>query len=61
MPESKPDPLTQEELEEKLESGESLEGVKVGDIDFSNHSFEKTPDFTGAVFIGETNLQKLNF
>jgi hypothetical protein len=61
MPESNPEPLTQEELEEKLKNGESLAELRIGDVDFTNRSFDKTPDFSGSVFTGLARFRRTKF
>lgn len=45
-------PLTKEELLSKLDTGESLEGVEIGDVNFTDHRFENEPNFSGAIFQG---------
>ena len=54
-------PISQEELERKLEDGESLEGVVIGDADFSKRTFKKTLNFSGAVIQGTLKFWKSNF
>lgn len=56
-----PEPLTQQELEKKLANSESLQGVEIGNVDFSNHCFEKEPNFSGAVFTGRADFDSTHF
>jgi hypothetical protein len=56
-----PEPLTKEEVLAKLEKGESLRGVEIGDVDFSGHSFDREPNFTKAIFTGKANFQEARF
>ena len=61
MPESNPEPQTQEELKEKLKNGESLAELRIGDVDFTNRSFDKIPDFSGEVFTGLARFRRTKF
>ena len=51
-------PITQDELERKLNDGESLKGVVIGDADFSNREFNNTLNFSGAVIQGTLKFWK---
>lgn len=54
-------PLNQKEVEEMLERGDSFEGVEIGDVDFSDHTFENHVNFLGAKFIGTVNFYTATF
>jgi very-short-patch-repair endonuclease len=43
-------------LLEKLQAGDSLSGLKVGDVDFSKKEFKDKADFSGVIFSGATNF-----
>ena len=53
--------INQKELLSKLARGESLEGVEIGDVDFSEYAFKKEMNFTGAKFIGKAVFHKTQF
>jgi len=61
MPEEKPEPIDQAELERRLQAGESLEGIEIGDLDFKGREFDYIPNFDWAIFTGKTNFQKAKF
>ncbi len=53
----KPSNLTDvEKLLEKLQAGDSLSGLKVGDVDFSKKEFKDKVDFSGVIFTGATSF-----
>ena len=56
-------PLTQQELRSKLDRGDSLKSVEIGDVDFTDHRFEIEVNFAGAQFSGKdgVNFHKTQF
>jgi uncharacterized protein YjbI with pentapeptide repeats len=54
-------PINQKELLSKLASGESLEDVEIGDVDFSGYAFKKEMNFRGAKFTGNTVFRNTQF
>jgi uncharacterized protein YjbI with pentapeptide repeats len=61
MPDPKPKPLTKEEVLAKLKAGKTLRDLEIGDINFQDHFFEYTPDFSGAIFTGITDFSGAQF
>jgi len=61
MPNDNPTPISQDELETKLNNGESLKGVVIGNADFSGCKFDKVLDFTGALIQGTINFKDCKF
>ena len=45
----------------KIQRQESLDGVEIGDVEFSGDKFEKCPNFRGAIFTGETRFLESQF
>ncbi len=50
-----------EKLWEKIQAGDSLSGVNVGDVDFSGREFKDKVDFSGIIFSGEANFSEAIF
>lgn len=50
-----------DKLLEKLQAGDSLSGLKVGDADFSKKEFKDKADFSGVIFSGTTNFSEAIF
>jgi len=48
-------------LLQKLQAGDSLSGIKVGDVDFSKKEFKDKADFSGVIFSGATNFSEAIF
>lgn len=61
MTDDNPTPISQDELERKLENGESLKGVVIGDADFSGRTFDKNLDFSRAIIHRKINFQSCKF
>ena len=61
MTDDNPTPITQDELERKLNNGESLKDVVVGNASFPNQEFDKTLDFSGAIVQGRINFNSCKF
>ncbi len=56
-----PEPLTQQEVLEKLARGEPLKGMKIGDINFSGYAFKRELNFSNVIFTGEVIFEKAQF
>jgi very-short-patch-repair endonuclease len=50
-----------DKLLEKLQAGDSLSGLKVGDIDFSKMEFKDCANLSGVIFSGVTNFSEAVF
>lgn len=53
--------LTKKQVLEKIQNGKSLEGVEIGDVDFSGDIFNTDANFKRAVFKGVANFRETKF
>lgn len=53
--------LTQKEVLEKIEKGESLEGIEIGDLNFEAEVFEKNVNFNRAIFLSKADFNHVCF
>ncbi len=54
-------PLTQKQLLSKLARSEPLDGLEIGDVDFTEYCFKEHLNFCGAIFIGKAVFKKTQF
>lgn len=54
-------PLTQEEVLEKINKLESFEGLEIGDLHFENFKIDNCVNFSEAKFIGDANFSHATF
>ena len=54
-------PLTREEVLDKIKKSESFEGIEIGDIVFTNFRFQKSVNFSGAIFMGYADFSRVWF